>query len=77
MILMQLAKAVDAYSLLVIKTEEVKLLPMQAAVDWNWLLLPQDWRIYFLSLRYVVLVQVQIINLVIDVHVLVVHVLLV
>ena len=77
MILMQLAKAVDAYSLLVIKTEEVKLLPMQAAVDWNWLLLPQDWRIYFLSLRNVVLVQVQIINLVIDVHVLVVHVLLV
>ena len=77
MILMQLAKTVDAYPLLVIKTEEVKLLPVQAAVDWDWLLLPQDWRIYFLRLGHVVLVQVQIVYLVIDVHVLVVHVLLV
>ena len=56
MILMQLAKAVDAYPLLIIKTEKVKLLPVQAAVDWDWLLLPQDWRIYFLRLRHVVLV---------------------
>ena len=77
MILMKLPKAVNAYPLLVIKTKEVKLLSMQATVDWDWLLLAEDWRLHFLRLRNVILVQVHIINLVVDIHVLMVHVLLI
>ena len=53
---------------------------MQTAIDWDWLLLlPKDRRniFNFLRLRHVILIQVQIVNLVIDVHILLVHILLI
>ena len=83
MVLMELPEAINAYPLLVIKAEKVQLLSMETAIDWDRFLLVahlENWRyvtLLFLGLRHVVLVQVQIINLVIDIHVLLIHVLLV